>query len=329
MAAHLWNPNDLVEALRDPGCFERWSPVTGEPFVWIDLTTAAEIPAEARHRLATLPAVSVGMGPETAGFADVVDVRTTDEDESAMLCRAVAAHPLASVALAQLLRRSEAMSVEHAMLAESAVYSMLQSGPEFAKWLSGRRPREAEAPSGPAVRIEREDDTLHVRLNRPEKRNAFSAELRDGLCEALALVLRDDTVAHVEWSGEGPAFCSGGDLDEFGTLPDPATANAIRATRSAGMLLAAIAERVHARVHGACIGAGVELPALCGRVSAGPDAFFALPEVGMGLVPGAGGTASLPRRIGRQRTAWLALSGERIDADTALRWGLVDAVSTP
>jgi enoyl-CoA hydratase/carnithine racemase len=61
-------------------------------------------------------------------------------------------------------------------------------------------------------------------------------------------------------------------------------------------------------------------------VSAAPDAFFELPELAMGLVPGAGGTASLPRRIGRQRTAWLALSGERIDARTALRWGLVDAI---
>ena len=54
------------------------------------------------------------------------------------------------------------------------------------------------------------------------------------------------------------------------------------------------------------------------RVAAAPDAFFQLPEVGMGLVPGAGGTVSLPRRIGRQRTAEMALSGKRIDAETAL-----------
>ena len=61
-------------------------------------------------------------------------------------------------------------------------------------------------------------------------------------------------------------------------------------------------------------------------MSAAPGAFFQLPELGMGLVPGAGGTVSLPRRIGRQRTAWLALSGERIDAETALAWGLVDCI---
>jgi enoyl-CoA hydratase/carnithine racemase len=61
-------------------------------------------------------------------------------------------------------------------------------------------------------------------------------------------------------------------------------------------------------------------------VTAAPDAYFQLPEVGMGLVPGAGGSVSLPRRIGRQRTARLALGGERIDAETALAWGLVDEI---
>ena len=62
------------------------------------------------------------------------------------------------------------------------------------------------------------------------------------------------------------------------------------------------------------------------RVVAEENSFFQLPEVGLGLVPGAGGTVSLPRRIGRQKTAWLGLSGQRIDAQTALAWGLVDEV---
>lgn len=328
MGAPLWNSDDLSDAMRDPGCFERWSPVTGEPILRIDLDTACDssVAEDVLARLSLLPAVSVGVGGRDSLLARCVDIRLAEEPELDIVAAAIEANPLASVALVQLLRRSEGMLVEQAILAESAVYSMLQGGPEFARWLAGRKRREVAVPSGAAVRIERDGDTVRMHLNRPEKRNAFSAELRDGLCEALQFVLRDETVARVEWSGEGPAFCSGGDLDEFGTLPDPTTANAIRATRSAGILLAAVADRVHARVHGACIGAGVELPALCGRVSAHPDAFFALPEVGMGLVPGAGGTASLPRRIGRQRTAWLAISGERIDAATALAWGLVDEV---
>jgi enoyl-CoA hydratase/carnithine racemase len=82
-------------------------------------------------------------------------------------------------------------------------------------------------------------------------------------------------------------------------------------------------------VHGACVGAGVELPAFAGRVVARPDARFRLPEVAMGLVPGAGGTVSIPRRIGRQATALLALTGDTIDAPTALALGLVDEIDGP
>jgi enoyl-CoA hydratase/carnithine racemase len=78
--------------------------------------------------------------------------------------------------------------------------------------------------------------------------------------------------------------------------------------------------------HGACVGAGTEIAAFAGRVVAAPDAFFALPEVHMGLVPGAGGSVSVVRRIGRHRATWLMLSGERLPAETALRWGLVDEI---
>jgi enoyl-CoA hydratase/carnithine racemase len=74
------------------------------------------------------------------------------------------------------------------------------------------------------------------------------------------------------------------------------------------------------------VGAGIELPAFAAHVVAHPGAFFQLPEIGMGLIPGAGGTVSLPRRIGRQRTAWLALTGRRLDAPTALAWNLIDEV---
>jgi enoyl-CoA hydratase/carnithine racemase len=150
--------------------------------------------------------------------------------------------------------------------------------------------------------------------------------MRDGLAEALQLVALDPSIEAVELRGAGPSFCSGGDLDEFGSSPDPATAHAVRSTRSPARLLAACSERVEARVHGACVGAGVELPAFAAHVVAAPDAFFQLPELGLGLVPGAGGTVSLPRRIGRQRTAYLALSRERIDAEQALAWGLIDSI---
>ena len=78
--------------------------------------------------------------------------------------------------------------------------------------------------------------------------------------------------------------------------------------------------------NGACVGAGIELPAFAARVVAAQDTVAELPELGMGLVPGAGGTVSVPRRIGRQRAAWWMLSGARLDAETGRAWGLFDEV---
>ena len=116
-----------------------------------------------------------------------------------------------------------------------------------------------------------------------------------------------------------PRSAAAGDLDEFGTTPDPATGHIVRTTRSPAWWLARCAAQTSVALHGACIGAGIELAAFARQVTAAEDAFFQLPEVALGLIPGAGGTVSLPRRIGRQRTAWLALSGRRVDAATALR----------
>ena len=128
-------------------------------------------------------------------------------------------------------------------------------------------------------------------------------------------------------TGAGPAFCAGGDLDEFGTAPDLVSAHFVRTRAGAALPLHRLAGRTEVRVHGACVGAGVELPAFAGRVLAAPTATFRLPELGMGLIPGAGGTVSLPRRIGRWRTLFAALSGEPLDAVTALAWGLADEIA--
>jgi enoyl-CoA hydratase/carnithine racemase len=142
----------------------------------------------------------------------------------------------------------------------------------------------------------------------------------------LRLALVDDEIELVRVRGNGPGFCSGGDLAEFGLIADAAVAHAIRTTRSIGRLLRQLGDRVEVTLHGACIGAGIEFPVFAGRVLARSDLRVALPEVSMGLIPGAGGTASLPNRIGRWRTAYLGLSGHEIDATTALEWGLIDDI---
>jgi enoyl-CoA hydratase/carnithine racemase len=88
-----------------------------------------------------------------------------------------------------------------------------------------------------------------------------------------------------------------------------------------------VADRVVVHLHGDVAGSGIELAAFAGRVVAARSTRISLPEVGLGLIPGAGGTVSLPRRIGRHRTLRLALGEASIDADTALAWGLVDEVT--
>jgi len=244
-----------------------------------------------------------------------------------LLVNVVHASPGAAIALMQLLRSGESLTAADALVAESWVYSLLQTGPRYAAWLGERTRRSARSePSGDLVALDRVGDTLHITLDRPEVRNAFSARLRDELVSAFELVALDPTIDRVELRGRGRAFSSGGDLGEFGTAPDPITAHLIRTSRSVGLELDRHRDRITTFVHGTCVGAGVELPAFTSEVIAHSDTTFRLPEVAMGVVPGAGGTASIPRRVGRHRTAALALSGLLIDATTALRWGLVDRI---
>lgn len=236
----------------------------------------------------------------------------------------VAANPLAAVALAQLLRLSANLDVIDGLVAESFTYSTLQGGPEFARWLGGQsEPKPVELDPVPLL-VERSGTELRLSFNRPEIHNAFGFEVRDALIDALRLAVTDDTIESVTLGGRGPSFCAGGDLREFGTRTDPASAHLIRTARSTGYWIHRVAERMRVELHGACVGSGIELPAFAGHVVAAADTFVELPELSLGLVPGAGGTVSIPRRIGRHRCAYLALSGERLDAAAALEWGLVD-----
>jgi enoyl-CoA hydratase/carnithine racemase len=232
---------------------------------------------------------------------------------------------MAAEVLRDVLRATASLEVVDALVVESLGYSTLQAGPDHQAWLASRTPREQLTVDQP-VEVSRDEDLLQVRLNRPERRNAINAATRDALLDAFAIADADPGLA-IEWSGAGPAFCAGGDLDEFGTVIDPVSGHLIRTTRSLGAVVHRLRDRVTVRMHGPCAGAGIELPAFARHVIADADTTFLLPELAMGLIPGAGGTVSLPRRIGARRTAELALSGEPIDAATALDWGLIDEIS--
>lgn len=326
----------------------------GEPnraLVAVDLDAAGtaspdELAAAASSVRRTL-ALVVGIattspGPSTAALLGALDVTLIAADAGAErrevvvvedpkaalneLAAKVAATPRAAVTLGQVLRQTEQLDVRAGLAAEAAAYSVLLAGQEFKTWLHTRgAARVAKASDEPVVGVERRGDVLSVVLNRPDRRNAVNAAVRDQLVEALTIALASPEL-RVELSGRGANFSSGGDIDEFGTATDVDRAYLIRLERHPGWLLYRLGDRVVVEVHGACIGAGIEMPSLAHRIVATDDAYFALPEVAMGVIPGAGGTVGIPRRIGRWRTAWLALTGARIDAITARDWGLVDDV---
>jgi enoyl-CoA hydratase/carnithine racemase len=254
-----------------------------------------------------------------------VGVASVDEGLAELLTR-IEAQPVAAAAAAQVLRASLQLPFDDALTLESIAYSMLLASREFRAWRDRAPVSRRDEAASLRVLVGADDGAIHIRLNRPDRRNAFDAAMRDALCEALSFAIEHPDRPPVELSGLGPAFSAGGDLDEFGAAADVGEAHLIRALRSPARLLYALRDRATVRLHGACVGAGIEVPAAAGRVTARPGAFFRLPEVSMGLIPGAGGTATIPRRIGRQRACWMAISGADVDVQTALDWGLIDTV---
>jgi len=278
----------------------------------------------------SLPVVVCGLGrsfgrdeSQARSWCDLI-VSTEDLENVAAVIRSA---PIASTALTILLRSVGDVGVDAGLAAESSVYSMLQSGPEFASW-RGDSDSEIKR-DDQAVVVERVGDSLIISLDRPGRHNAVTAQLRDELCAALVLASADDTVERIRFRGNGPSFCSGGDLAEFGSRSDGASAHVVRLTNSPARLLHRLRDRLTAEIHGSTLGGGIEMAAFADRVVAHPDTVIGLPETTLGLIPGAGGTVSITGRIGRQRCAALALTGRTIDAATALRWGLVDEVAVP
>lgn len=319
MDAVLWSWEQAQAAVASPDIDRMIGAAVGIPVVAVEL--GDHHGAEIASRLTRLPVVAIGVGSS----ADLAwDIRTEDPQS---IITGVLAAPMAAVTTAQVLRDSDSRAVGEGLLVESLAYATLQSGPEFATWLQGQG-RRVRNDDHARVRISEHDDRIDVILDRPRLHNLIDARMRDELIDAFR------TLAHgparpIQLLGDGQAFCAGGDPAEFGTVADPATAHMLRSTANIAPYLHRIADRVTAQVHGPCVGAGVEMMAFCSRVTAHPDTRFRLPETGMGLMPGMGGTISIPARIGRHRTlAWL-LEDSTIKASTALKWGLVDSIQEP
>ncbi|NIB37989.1 enoyl-CoA hydratase/isomerase family protein [Pseudomaricurvus alkylphenolicus] len=267
------------------------------------------------------PVIAYGEGPISPNADVVVD----SQQQAEGLAQRVQQFPLAALTLVQVLRATEHLPIASALDMESMAYSNLQTGDEFKHWLAqrGAEPQTITGEGDPIL-LNRDGPKLTAILNRPDSRNSMTVEMRDAWIEVLELAALDDSIESIQFSANGSCFSVGGELREFGSLPSPAVAHWVRSVRSPARMLAQLSERLTFRVHRACIGSGIELPAFAKRVIADRKTVFQLPELQLGLVPGAGGCVSIPRRIGRQRTAWMVLSGRKINAETALDWGLVD-----
>ncbi len=301
---------------------ESFGPGTDRPCLVLDLDGSDSVHGP---WLADLPCPVVGIGD--GALSNACDVVLPDERNLDRIVTNIAKAQIAAMILVQHLRASETLGLADTLTAESFAYATAQRGPEFLDWLKNyARKSEAASINDEQLLVSIDDDQLHLTLNDPENLNAIGVTMRDALCEALDLALADESLTRVTITGAGRCFSTGGAVDEFGEISDPATAHWVRSLRLPAWRLARLADRLHVHVDGAAVGAGAEIAAFGSHVTATENAWFQLPELKYGLIPGAGGTASLPRRIGRQRTAYLALSMKKLNAQTALEWGLVDEI---
>jgi len=174
--------------------------------------------------------------------------------------------------------------------------------------------------------FEKEDSIAFVRLNRPDAMNAYNVQMRDELFEVLGAVRDDREVRVLVFSGEGRAFCVGGDVTEFGTMPPPAFAREIRWRRDLWGALRGLPCATVAALHGYAVGSGLELALFCDLRIAADDLIVAVPEILLGMVPPAGGTQTVARAAGRGVAHDLLLTARRLKAAEALRWRLVQRV---
>lgn len=163
-----------------------------------------------------------------------------------------------------------------------------------------------------------------IRLNRPERYNALNRAMIREIVEAMERFDQDETVAVIVLNGEGKSFSAGADIEEM-----------VDATPVSMELLDPFADwdrisRLHkpliAAVHGFVLGGGFELALACDLIYATPETQFSFPEVGLGVMPGAGGTQRLTKRIGRTRALEWLWTGDRMPASEAQQLGIINRI---
>ncbi len=178
-----------------------------------------------------------------------------------------------------------------------------------------------------AIIYEKTDNVAYITLNRPKALNAYNVRMRDELFEVLGAIRDDPEVWVTILKGAGEkAFCAGADLTEFLTAPSPVFAREARFNRDIWGRFLSIPKPFIAALHGYVLGSGIEMSLCCDIRIAADDAQFGLPEVGLGIIPAAGGSQTLPRVAGRANALDLLLTGRWIKADEAQRMKLINRV---
>ncbi len=174
---------------------------------------------------------------------------------------------------------------------------------------------------------QKKDGIGYVTLNRPRALNAYNIQMRDELYQVLGAIRDDPEVEVVIFQGAGEkAFCAGADLTEFLTAPSPVIAREVRWERDVWGLFLSIDKPFIAALHGYVLGSGIEIALCCDIRLASEDARFGLPEPGLGIIPAAGGSQTLPRTIGPAAALEILMSGRWITAEEACRLKLVNRV---
>ena len=174
---------------------------------------------------------------------------------------------------------------------------------------------------------DKQDGVGYVTLNRPQALNAYNLQMRDELYQVLGAIKDDPEVRVAIFQGAGEkAFCAGADLTEFLTAPSPVIARQVRWERDVWGLFLSITKPLIAALHGYVLGDGLEISLCCDLRLASEDAQFGLPELGLGIIPAAGGSQTLPRVIGRTKALEMLLTGRWLKAEEAHRLKLVNQV---
>jgi enoyl-CoA hydratase/carnithine racemase len=174
---------------------------------------------------------------------------------------------------------------------------------------------------------EKNEGVAYVTLNRPKALNAYNIKMRDELYEVLGAIKDDPEIDVVILKAAGEkAFCAGADLTEFLSAPPPVFARQARFERDVWGRFLSVPQPVIAALHGYVLGSGIEMSLCCDIRIATDDARFGLPEPGLGIIPAAGGSQTLPRTIGQAAALEILLSGRWIEAKEALKLKLVNRI---